>query len=103
VTTITYPHIAFTPEGKPYVEGTRIKLELIATIYTMGVSVEEIADDYPPLTLGQIHSALAYYFDHKDEVDRQIADDERMAEEIKAKHDSSPKLRERLRARGLLP
>lgn len=101
--TTVYPHIAFTPAGKPYVEGTRIKVELIATVYSTGVSAEQLAEDYPPLTPGQVHSALAYYFDHKDEMDRQIAEGDRLVEEIRAEVDSSPRLRERLRARGLLP
>ena len=34
VTTTVYPHIEFTAEGKPFVKGMRIKVELIATIHT---------------------------------------------------------------------
>lgn len=102
--TTAYPHIAFTAEGQPYIEGTRIKVELVAIDRTAGgMQPEEIADLYPPLTPGQVYSALAYYDDHKDEVDRQIAEGERMEHDLKASHDSSPRLRERLRARGLLP
>lgn len=99
-----YPHIAFTPEGKPFIEGTRIKVELIAVDRTVGgMQPEEIASLYPPLTPGQVCSALAYYFGHKVEIDRQIAEGERLDQEFKAKLDNSPKLRERLKERGLLP
>jgi uncharacterized protein (DUF433 family) len=104
MTTTAYPHIAFTPEGRPYVEGTRIKVELIAIDRTIGgMQPEEIAALYPPLAPGQVYSALAYYYDHKDEMDRRIAEGEQLEQEIKAKYDSSPKLREQLKARGLLP
>ena len=98
-----YPHITFTPEGKPTIDGMRIKVEMIATLHNVGVPTEQMVEDYPPLTLAQIYSALAYYYDHKDEIDRQIEEGDRMEQEIKAKRDSSPKLRERLKARGLLP
>lgn len=101
--TTVYPHIAFAEDGTPYVEGSRIKVEFVAAVYTTAsASAEAIAEDYPPLTPGEVHSALAYYFDHKDEIDRQIAEGERVAAELQATYDSSPRLRERLRTRGLL-
>jgi hypothetical protein len=37
---------------------------------------------HPSLTLGQIHSALAYYFDHEEEMNRAIADEERYVEDM---------------------
>jgi uncharacterized protein (DUF433 family) len=102
--TIAYPHIVFTAEGKPYIEGSRIKVELVVIDRTVGgLQPEEIADLYPPLTPAEVYSALAYYYDHKDELDRQIAEGERIEQELKAELDSSPKLREKLRARGIEP
>lgn len=101
--TTAYPHITFTREGKPNIDGMRIKVEMIATLHNVGVSAEQMVEDYPPLTLAQVYSALAYYYDHQDAIDRQIEEGERFAEEIRAEVDSSPKLRERLKARGLWP
>ena len=101
--TTSYAHITFTPEGKPNIDGMRIKVELIATLHNAGASPEQMVEDYPPLTLAQIYSALAYYYDHKDEIDGQIEEGERFAESVRAELDSSPKLREQLRARGLFP
>jgi hypothetical protein len=40
-----------------------------------GWDAEEIQDNDPTLTLAQIYSALAYYYDHKEEVDADIARD----------------------------
>jgi uncharacterized protein (DUF433 family) len=100
---IAYPHIAHTSEGSPYVEEAGVKVELIVTTHDVGgMSAQAIVDAYPPLTLAQVYSALAYYHDNKAEMDRRIAEGNRIEREIKAELDSSPRLRERLRERGLL-
>jgi hypothetical protein len=49
------------------------------------------------LTLGQIHSALAYSADHEEEMRRQIDDGERLAEELRPQLESAA-LREKLAA-----
>jgi uncharacterized protein (DUF433 family) len=68
-------HIEITPGvagGKPRVAGHRITVQDIA-IWSerMGKSVDEIATEYD-LTLAEVHAALAYYFDHREEIDRSI-------------------------------
>jgi hypothetical protein len=62
----------------------------------MGYSVDEIAADYN-LTLSEIYSALAYYYDHKEEIDRSIADGEAFAESLRQQTPSllAQKLNER--------
>ena len=47
-------------------------VELVMAKMAHGWSAEELHLQYPHLTLGQIHSALAYYWDHKDELDADI-------------------------------
>ena len=73
----TYPHIGSDPEiadGKPIIVGTRITVRCIAGYYQMGMSADEILTTLLHLTPSQIHSALAYYFDHQEEVDKDIAE-----------------------------
>ena len=71
-----YPHIVFKNTGAPMIEGTRIKVQVIAIDnQAWHLPPEGIKHEYPSLTLGEIHSALAYYWDHKDEIDQQIEDD----------------------------
>ena len=53
-------------------------------------------------TLGQIHSALAYYFDHKEEMDRDIRRRHERVRALRAAQEESPG-RRKLRERGLLP
>jgi uncharacterized protein (DUF433 family) len=72
---ITYPHIIFRhdiADGEPVIEGTRITVRCIAGYYQMGMSVDEILINLSHLTSAQVHSALAYYFDHQKAIDREI-------------------------------
>src|SRR5262249_23089218 len=63
--TVSYAHIEHNADGMPVIAGTRIKVVMIAVDRNAGLDIEEIRDQYPDLSLGQIHSALAYYYDHK--------------------------------------
>lgn len=84
----TYKHIVQTPEivgGKPRIAGHRITVQNVVIWHEqMGYSIEEIASLYN-LTLAEVHSALAYYFDHKDEIDRSMTESELFAEEMRQK------------------
>lgn len=71
--TTTYEHIAIDDDGVPVIAGANTKvLELVLDVMAHGSSPEELHYQYPHLSLGQIHSALAYYWDHKDEIDTDI-------------------------------
>jgi hypothetical protein len=37
-----------------------------------GLAPEEIVSHYPYLTLAEVHSAMTYYHDHRDEIDAEI-------------------------------
>jgi Protein of unknown function (DUF433) len=56
----------------------------------MGMSPEAIAATYPTITLPQVHAALAYYRDHRNEIEAAIAEEDRFVDELKAK--SGPSL-----------
>ena len=66
-----------------------------------GWSPEEIHFQHPHLSLAQIHSALAYYFDHQTQLDAEIAQQSDQARRIREQAGESP-LAIRLKARGLL-
>jgi uncharacterized protein (DUF433 family) len=71
---VAYPHIEFDASGIPVLAGSRTKVVEIALDHLAHHwDADEIRRQHPHLSLGQIHSALAYYFDHRDELDRQIA------------------------------
>jgi uncharacterized protein (DUF433 family) len=100
--TLETPRIVRTPGmcgGKPRIDGHRIKVEHIAICHErMGMSPDEIVSAHPSITLAQVHAALAYYFDHKAEIDADIEEGERFVEELKLKTPQS-KLQRILEAR----
>jgi hypothetical protein len=61
-----------------------------------GLSAEEIVRQYPYLTRAEVHAALGYYFDHQDEIDQEIHEENRLIEEVRRKN--QPPVAERLRA-----
>ena len=74
---LSYPYItsdAEIAEGAPIVQGTRITVRTIAGYYQMGMDVDEILASLSHLTASQVHSALAYYFDHQHEIDSALAE-----------------------------
>lgn len=55
-------------DGAPTIEGTGIRVQDVAEAYEhSGYDPDEIIQLYPDLTLGDVHRALAYYFDHIDD------------------------------------
>jgi hypothetical protein len=62
----------------------------------MGMSPDEIVSEYPTITLSDVHAALAYYFDHRDEVDREIQDGGEFAEKLRA---GAPSILDEIKAR----
>ncbi len=73
---ISYPYISTDSRilsGIPIVEGTRTPVRSIAGYFNMGMSVDEILIALPYLSFSKVFSALTYYFDHKAEIDSDIA------------------------------
>ncbi len=97
MTRTLHQHIEVTPGvlgGKPRIAGRRIKVQHIAVWHEkMGMSAEEISAGYD-LSLAEIYSALAYYFDHRDEIEQSIQEGEAFAEQLRRQTPS--KLKEKL-------
>jgi uncharacterized protein (DUF433 family) len=90
-TATQYAHIVHTPGtmgGEARIAGHRIRVrDVVCARDLEGLSPEEIvASVYPSLTLAEVYSALAYYEDHRDEVDRAVADEERFVAEFRRQH-----------------
>jgi uncharacterized protein (DUF433 family) len=59
--------------GRAVIAGTRIRASLILGCYRMGMTVEEIVQQYPHLRPPDVHDALAYAYDHPVEMEDEIA------------------------------
>jgi len=62
----------------------------------LGINADELAAEHD-LALADIHAALAYYFDHRQELDQAIEESEAFVEALRQKHPS--KLRKKLEER----
>ncbi len=67
--------------GRPKIAGTGLTVRRIVGWYKAGMSPEEIALEYPHLSLAQVHAALAYYHANRDEIETDIAEEERLTED----------------------
>jgi uncharacterized protein (DUF433 family) len=87
-------HIQLTPDtvgGRPRIRGRRIAVQDIAIWHErLGKSADEIAAEYD-LTLADVYAALAYYFDHREEIDARMTEDRAFAEVLRAR---TPSLRD---------
>jgi uncharacterized protein (DUF433 family) len=59
--------------GRAVVAGTRIRVSVILTCYRQGMTVEEIVQQYPHLRPADVHDALAYAYEHPDEIAADLA------------------------------
>jgi uncharacterized protein (DUF433 family) len=66
--------------GRPVIEGTRLSVKLIVGWSRMGMTLEEIAAQYPDVPTDYIADALAYYQDHPEEIDAEFAEEQHYAE-----------------------
>lgn len=89
--------------GKPCIAGTRIRVWDIYVLHELkGKTPDEITNDYPELSLAQIYAALAYYFDHKPEIDAQMKASDAHVEAIMQNTGPGPMARKLAEATGIL-
>lgn len=97
-----HPFIELDHRGVPWVIGTNIKVrEIVLDGVEYDWDAHKIVDEFPHLSLVDVYAAFCYYFDHRGEVDREIEDSDRQAEQIRASIPEPPVL-QRLRDAGLL-
>jgi uncharacterized protein (DUF433 family) len=84
---------------KAVIAGHRVRVEDVVIWHEkLGMSSDEIVDAIPTLTLAEVYAALAYYWDNREEIERQIADGRAESEEFRRLLDDG-RLAEKLRRR----
>lgn len=102
LTATQYKYIELNENSVPYIAGTTMKvIELISGYLAFGWSPEEIKFQHPYLTMSQIYSALAYYWDHKEELDADIQQRFEKVEKLRQEAGESA-LAKKLRTQGLI-
>ena len=95
-----YEHIELNENHIPTITATTTKVvELIVEQQAYGWSPDEMHFQHPYLTLGQIHSALAYHRDHSEELDRDIQRRLERVEKLRREVER-PSLVERIKGQG---
>ena len=99
---ITYPHLE-KREGQParLRRVPRVRVAQIVMDYlAYGWSVDEMCRQHPFLTPAEAHTAMAYYFDHRSEIDAEVEMEWKEAERSRAEAPPSP-FAMRMKAKGL--
>ena len=98
MSTVANPHVEISADGHARIRGTGFKVRMLAEEHLItGADAMELQRGHPHLTLSQVYGALAYYYDHKDEFDREIEELREFAEQMRAQQGESllaKKLRE---------
>jgi uncharacterized protein (DUF433 family) len=93
-----YEHIKLDENQVPTIAGTTMKVvELVLDHLAYGWSPEELHFQHPYLSMGQIYSALAYYWDHKAELDQDLERRLQFIDQVQQTMKPTP-LAERLKA-----
>ena len=97
-----YEHVVVREDGVPIIEGTTVKVvELVLQSLAYGWSPEKLHFQHPHISLGQIYSSLAYYWDHKDDLDQDIERRLQEADLMRERMGQAP-LVDKLKAKGLI-
>lgn len=85
-------HISSKPNvcgGKPCIAGTRIRVQDVYVWHELqGHSADEIVSRFEHLTMAGVYAALSYYWDHRDEIQRQMQEESDFVAQMKQKHPS---------------
>jgi len=95
-----YAHIVVNNQRVAWIEDANTKVvELVAEVKAYGWSPVELAYQHPHLSLAQVYSALAYYWDHREEIERDLQRREELAKTLRREAGEHP-LAAKLRTRG---
>lgn len=64
-------------EGKALIKDTRVPVVSIINHYRSGMNLEEILEGYPNITAAQMFDAISYYFDNKEEIEKELEIDDK--------------------------
>jgi uncharacterized protein (DUF433 family) len=72
----------FVCGGLIRIDGTRITVHRVATLYKQGQTAEDIAQTYPHVSLSQVYAALAYYHANRAEIESELAGSDALYDEL---------------------
>ncbi len=91
-----------TASGVIRIAHTRVTLDTIVEEFKEGATAEEIAQDYPSVSLSDVYSVIGYYLRERSKVEEYLQERRKKAEQVRKENESrfDPRgIRERLLAR----
>ncbi len=76
-----HPYVVKTAgvcRGRPIIKGTRTPVQAIVEYYRLGMDTYQILTELPYITESQLHDALSYFYDHKEEIEAGIQADHQL-------------------------
>lgn len=89
-------------EGVIRIGGTRVTLDTVVAAFQEGATAEEIVYQYPSLELADVYAALAYYLQHRSQVETYLRQRQKQRDEIRSENEArfDPRgIRDRLMSR----
>jgi len=83
---VTVP-LAVDAEGVVRITGTRVTLDSVVLAFQEGASAEEIAQQYPSLSLADAYAVIAYYLTHREDVEGYLERREQQAEQVRRRNE----------------
>lgn len=77
------PPLSADASGVFRVGGTRVTLDSVVSAFRDGATAEEIAEQYPAISLGQVYAVIAYYLAHTADVDDYLRTQEQRSAEVR--------------------
>lgn len=66
--------ITISPQGVALVRGTRVPIDTVITAFGQGDTPEEIAQNFPTISVADAYAVIAYYLQHQAVVDAYLAE-----------------------------
>ncbi len=66
---------------RPIIKGTRTPVQAVVEYYRLGMNTYEILTELSHITEAQLHDALSYFYDHKEEIEAGIGADHQLVQE----------------------
>lgn len=86
-----YPHVELNAKGVACIDGMRTRvIDIAIDRIAYKWDADEIQRQHPHLSLAQIYSALAYYYDHQEQLDKEIAERQRASDDFFARMGETP-------------
>lgn len=97
---VTYPHLTIR-DGVARIGDTRFKVKYLAAAHHFqGWDAAELMRQYPDLKPVEIYAALTYFYDHREEILKELEDESRLHREMSSQQPSREELLKRLQAKS---